>query len=120
MNRQQLEALPERDGYEETPLLDEIYIIIDRKKHDSGFRRLNIYGTRFKLGAKYTEYEYAKKLSAYSDVVNFKVENIDDKGSLSIDALEGNVFRFFIKYPDYRFQVGEPVSDFKIKLVKVE
>lgn len=125
MTRKELEQLEHRQWSENTPLLDEIYLIVDRKKHESGFRLLNIYGIAY--SDDYSQKVYCKRLTNSSDIIHIKYE-IKDLAKLnndwgfppfSIDCLECNVIRYFAKHNKYKFRVGLELSDFDITLVEV-
>lgn len=125
MTRKELEQLEHRKWDENTPLLDEIYVIVDRKKHDSGFRYLNIYGVAYdrKMQIKL----YSKQLTNCSDVIQFRfnIKNVDKFNSqwgyppISVDSLESNVIRYFVRNDRYKFKVGLALSDFDITVVEV-
>ena len=73
----------------EIPLLDYIYIIPTHKKHDSGYKCMEIIGEN-KEG-------YKKKLVTFSVVVDIDslISNRTKLGLLSIDVPEYNVIRLF-------------------------
>ena len=125
MTRKELEQLEHRQWSENTPLLDEIHLIVDRKKHDSGFRLLNVYGIAY--NEDHSQKVYCKRLTNSSDVIDFKYE-IKDLEALnknwgfppfSIDCLECNVIRYFARQGKYKFRVGKELSSFEITLVEV-
>ena len=115
MTKAELEKLESIRFDEEVPLLTEIYVVVDRKKHDSGYRMLNIYGCNQKN-------TFAKKLSCCSDVIhfNFDVKTIDYLKLLpfSMDSLECNVIRYFVRNPRFKFKVGLPLSCYDITVVE--
>lgn len=116
MTRDELEKLESIRFNEEVPLLTEIFVVVDRKKHDSGYRILNIYGRN-------QNHTFAKKLSGCSDVINFNfdIKTIDYLKliSFSIDSLECNVIRYFIHNHRLKFKVvGLPLSDYYITVVE--
>lgn len=120
MTRKELEALPKRDWEEETPLLDELYIVVDRKKHISGYRFINVYGIAKENG----NITYAKKLTSCSDVLHFspKLKSLIPCENLflfSIDTLESNVIRLFVLRKRIKFKVGVSLSDFDIAIVEL-
>lgn len=115
MIRDELEELESVRFNEDIPLLTEIYVVIDRKKHDSGYQILNIYGCN-------QDKTFAKKLSGCSDVIhfNFDVKTIDclELIPFSMDSLECNVIRYFIHNPKLKFRVGLPLSDYYITVIE--
>lgn len=125
MTRNELEQLEHRKWDEKTPLLDEIYVIVDRKKHDSGYRYLNIYGVAY--GDKFKVKIYCKQLSNSSDVIHlrFDIKNIElfnnkyGYSPISIDSLECNVTRYFVRDDRYKFKVGFALNDFDLTLVEI-
>ena len=125
MTRKELEQLEHRKWEENVPLLDELYLIVDRKKHDSGYRLLKVYGIAF--SDDYSQKVYCKELTNSSDVIDFRYE-IKDLEKLnknwgfppfSIDCLECNVIRYFARQGEYKFRVGKELSSFEITLVEV-
>lgn len=124
MKRKELEQLENRAFVGDTPLLDEIYVVIDRKKHYSGYKLLNIYGIA-RDDNDYHNILYKKQLSACSDAIHFKFDiktlNRLNYGMIfSMDSTECNVTRYFIHDHKYRFKVGLSLSDFDITIVEVE
>lgn len=115
MTRDELEKLESIRFDEEVPLLTEIYVVVDGKKHDSGYRMLNIYGCN-------QDNTFAKKLSCCSDVIhfNFDIKTIDYLKLMpfSVDSLECNVIRYFFHNPRLKFKVGLPLSDYYIIVVE--
>ena len=115
MTRDELEKLESIRFGDEVPLLTEIYVVVDEKNHESGYRILNIYGCN-------QDNTFAKKISGCSDVIhfNFEVKNIDYLKLLpfSVDSLECNVIRYFVHNPRLKFKVGLPLSDFYITVVE--
>lgn len=115
MTRDELEKLESIKFDEKVPLLTNIYVVVDRKKHDSGYRILNIYGCN-------EDNTFAKKLSGCSDVIhfNFDVKTTDCLKLLafSVDSLECNVIRYFVHHPRLKFKVGLPISDYYITVVE--
>lgn len=110
MTRRELLNLPYEEFGKEIPLLDELYVIPTRKKHDSGYMCMEIIGMN-KEG-------YAKKLATYSDVIHFpSIMNRVNKGHLKIDIpSDTKCFRFFswgkIKVITYG------ISDFEFDIVE--
>jgi hypothetical protein len=110
MKKELLEVEHER-CFVDVPLLDEIFIIPTRRKHDSGYRCMEIIGTN-KEG-------YKKKLATYSDV--FDVSQIfasrHNYYHLSMDIPECGVLRFFSG--NFQFKViYYGISTFQIDLVQ--
>lgn len=87
--KKELLELEKEKYFVEIPLLDYIYIITTRKKHDSGYICMEIIGEN-KQG-------YKKKLATFSDVIdlNSLISNRTKYGLLSIDVPEYNVIRLF-------------------------
>lgn len=80
--------------FNEIPLLDFIYVIPTRKKHESGYMCMEIIGEN-KDG-------YKKKLATYSDVID--LDNVFGKKEwlLSMDIPEYGILRFFTHYGKFR------------------
>ncbi len=114
MTRDELEKLESIKFNEDIPLLNEIYVVVDKKEHESGYRILNIYGRN-------QDNTFAKKLSC-SDVIHFDfdVKTIDylKITPFSVDSLECNVIRYFIRNPKFKFRVGLPLSCYYITVVE--
>ena len=64
MKRNELEKLEKISYDEEIPLLDELYIVVSNRKHDSGYNMYKVYGVAYGYNRKIT---YAKYLSEISD-----------------------------------------------------
>lgn len=115
MTKDELEKLESIRFDEKVPLLTDIYVVVDRKKHDSGYRILNIYGCN-------QDNTFAKKLSGCSDVINFNfdIKTIDYLKLIpfSVDSLECNVIRYFIRNSKFKFRVEPPLSDYYITVVE--
>ena len=113
MKKKELLELPNSDWQEEIPLLDEIYVISTRRKHDSGYKILDVYGVARTNG----KISYAKKISGCSDVIDFKMPPIMEKYAndrffnqygvrlMGVDYEESNVARHFLFHNDYKFKV---------------
>lgn len=104
------------DYKEEIPLLDNIYIIPTRKKHDSGFMCMQIVGTIGQLGNE----TYKKTLAYYSDVVQiWKLFKMQDELQmpLSIDIPEYGVIRLFSHECKFKVLYCH-LSDFVIDMVR--
>ena len=97
LTRKELEKLEVVDSYS-IDNIDELYFVVDRSKHDSGYRRINVYGVKFDNKRNIM---WAKKLTDCSDVMHFnirtnEVERLNDTFDLfSLDSQECNVFRLF-------------------------
>lgn len=74
----------------EIPLLDYIYVIPTRRKHDSGYMCMEIIGESLDTGFK-------KKLAVYSDVFDICeiITNRHQYYTISMDIPEYGVMRFF-------------------------
>ena len=118
MKKNELKKLEKITFDEEIPLLDELYVIVSIKKHDSGYKTYKVYGIAH--GDK-REITYAKCLSEYSDVIHIIPTFVRECGSdylplLSIDSIETNMFRIFVRHS--KIKVKETLSDFEIEIVK--
>ena len=113
MTRKELEQLELVSINEVIPLLTSIYIIVSKKKHDSGFKKYEVYGVRNVKG----DIEWAKKLTQNCDVIHFREKN-DFRNMIKgfeIDSLECNVIHLF----GTTFKVdGMGFSDFYITPLK--
>lgn len=69
------------------PLLDYLYVIQTRKKHDSGYMCMEIIGVN--------EEGYKRKLATYCDVIDLDNIFVNKEWCLSIDIPEYNVMRIF-------------------------
>ena len=118
MKRCELKKLEKITFDEEIPLLDELYVVITNKKHDSGYKTYKVYGVAH--GEK-REITYAKCLSEISDVIHIIPTFLNVCGSyylpsLSIDSIETNMFRIFVR--NSKIKVKANFSDFEIEIVK--
>ena len=118
MKKSELKKLEKITFDEEIPLLDELYVIVSIKKHDSGYKMYKIYGIAH--GDK-REITYAKCLSEFSDVISIVPTFVRECGSdylplFSIDSMETNMFRIFVR--NSKIKVKETLSDFEIEIVK--
>lgn len=111
MTRKELEQLP-MEEWGVMPLVDSIYVIADRSKHDSGYKHLNIYGISYDEQGKIV---YAKKLSNCSDVIDIKVVDNTNYDDLHIDYLECNVMHIFTRRTKIKCDL--PLSSFRITIV---
>ena len=118
MKKSELKKLEKITFDEEIPLLDELYVIVSIKKHDSGYKTYKVYGIAH--GDK-REITYAKCLSEYSDVISIVPTFVRECGSyylplLGIDSIETNMFRIFVRKS--KIKVKATLSDFEIEIVK--
>lgn len=99
--------------FEEIPILDWIYIIPTRRKHESGYMCMEIIGVNKRMG-------YEKKLATFSDVIDLdKIITKKDNCFISIDMPEYNVIRVFSHIG--RFKVTNyGISTFSFELVDEE
>lgn len=118
MKRCELKKLENITYDEEIPLLDELYVVITNRKHDSGYKMYKIYGIAHGDKRKIT---YAKCLSEISDVINIIPTFVNECGSyclpsLSIDSMETNMFRIFVR--NSKIKVKDNFSDFNFEIVR--
>ena len=118
MKRNELEKLEKITYDEEIPLLDELYVVITNRKHESGYKTYKVYGVAH--GEK-REITYAKCLSEISDVINIIPTFVNECCSyylplLSIDSIETNMFRIFVRHS--KIKVKATLSDFEFEIVK--
>ena len=118
MKRCELKNLEKYTYDEEIPLLDELYVVVSNKKHESGYKTYKVYGVAH--GDK-REITYAKCLSEISDVINIIPTFVNECVSynmplLSIDSLETNMFRIFVRKS--KIKVNYTLSDFEFEIVK--
>ena len=118
MKRCELKKLEKITFDEEIPLLDELYVVITNKKHESGYKTYKVYGVAH--GEK-REITYAKCLSEISDVIHIIPTFVNGCGSyylplLSIDSIETNMFRIFVR--NSKIKVKDNFSDFDFEIVK--
>ena len=118
MKRSELKKLEKITFDEEIPLLDELYVVITNKRHDSGYKTYKVYGVAH--GEK-REITYAKCLSEISDVIHIIPTFVNECCSyylplLSIDSMETNMFRIFVRKS--KIKVNANFSDFEIEIVK--
>ena len=95
------------------PLLDYIYIIPTRRKHDSGYMCMEIIGAN--------ENGYKKKLATYSDVIDLQKVLVSNNRfyNLSIDIPEYGVIRLFNH--TNKFKVGfYGISSFTFDIVEIK
>ena len=120
MKRCELKKLEKITFDEEIPLLDELYVVVSRRKHDSGYKMYKIYGIAYGYNRKIT---YAKYLSEISDVIHIIPTFVYECDPyylplLSIDSIETNMFRIFVHKS--KIKVNFTLSDFEFEIVKKE
>lgn len=118
MKRCELKKLEKITFDEEIPLLDELYVVITNRRHESGYKTYKVYGVAH--GDK-REITYAKCLSEISDVIHIIPTFVYECGSyylplLSIDSIETNMFRIFVRHS--KIKVKDNFSDFDFEIVK--
>lgn len=118
MKKSELKKLENITYDEEIPLLDELYVVVSNRKHDSGYKMYKIYGIAY--GDK-TKITYAKCLSEISDVINIIPTFVNVCASynmpvLSIDSIETNMFHIFVRHS--KIKVKATLSDFEFEIVK--
>ena len=114
MKKRELEKLEMIKYNEDIPLLDELYVVVSNKKHDSGYKKYKIYGVN-------EDITYAKCLSEWSDVIHivptFLIECSNYYAPiLSIDSIETNLFHIFVR--NAKIKVKYNLSDFEFEIVK--
>ena len=120
MKKNDLERLELIAYNEEIPLLDELYVVVSNKKHDSGYKMYKIYGIVYDDENR-REITYAKCLSEYSDVIHIVPTFLNEWCNyyaplLSIDSIETNLFRIFVR--NAKIKVKYNLSDFEFEIVK--
>ena len=118
MKKDDLNKLEKVAFLEEIPLLDELYVVVSNRKHDSGYKMYKIYGVAHGDKRKIT---YAKCLSEISDVINIIPTFVNVCASynmpvLSIDSIETNMFHIFVRHS--KIKVKATLSDFEFEIVK--
>ena len=117
MTIKELEQLEFENVYD-TPLLDELYVVISNEVHESGYLMYKIYGVAYDRNRKIT---YAKCLSEISDVIHIvpTFSNVCCSYCLpllSIDSIETNMFRIFVHKA--KIKVKATLSDFEFEIIK--
>lgn len=92
----------------EIPLLDYIYIVPTRRKHDSGYYIFNIVGEN-KEGFK-------KIIDTYCDVIDID-RIINDRRCVCMDMEEYPIIRLFTGYTQFKFKVKFNLSSFVFEVV---
>ena len=95
--------------YTNIPLLDYIYIIPTRKKHDSGYCIFTIVGENVNLG-------YKKIIDNCCDVIDID-RIINDSRCVCMDMLEYPIIRLFTGYSQCKFKVKFNLSSFVFEVV---
>ena len=97
-----LEKAIELDYNEEIPLLKGIYIIQQRKLHDSGYRQMYVIG-HTEYDAKINDFKYYL-IGTYSDVINFQptFENLINGlkmeiAELSLDINKNGIIHLWLR-----------------------
>lgn len=100
MKKEELEKL-ESVGYEEKiPLLDTLYVVSSAKKHESGYKLIEVYGIAYNGDDKVI---FAKRLTRQSDVlcIGMDLKSFGKKitrkrmALYEVDYAEKNVARYF-------------------------
>ena len=117
MKKKDLEKLELITYDENIPLLDELYVVVSNKKHDSGYKKYKIYGIADSDGKT----TYAKCLSEWSDVIHIVPTFLNAwydyyAPVLSIDSVETNLFHIFVR--NAKIKVKYNLSDFEFEIVK--
>ena len=117
MKKRDLEKLELLKYNENIPLLDELYVVVSNKKHDSGYKKYKIYG----IADSDVETTYAKCLSECSDVIHIVPTFLNAwfdyyAPVLSIDSIETNLFHIFVR--NAKIKVKYNLSDFEFEIVK--
>ena len=117
MKKKDLERLELITYNEQIPLLDELYVVVSNRKHDSGYKMYKIYGIADSDGKT----TYAKCLSVCSDVIHIVPTFLIEWSNyyapvLSIDSIETNLFHIFVR--NAKIKVKYNLSDFEFEIVK--
>ena len=110
--KKELLELKQETIFNNIPLLDYIFIITTRSKHDSGYMCMEIIGEN--------DEGYKTKLASFSDVIEitnlFKINKF--YSSISIDCPEYNVIRIF-SIMNCKFKVIHyGISNFVIEVIE--
>lgn len=110
MKKELLEVENEK-MFVEIPLLDYIYVIPTRRKHNSGYMCMEIIGAN--------QDGYKKKLAIYSDVFDICeiFTNRHQYFTLSMDIPEYGVMRFFSQQNQFKVE-HYGISSFSISIVE--
>lgn len=111
MTKKELLDLEMEKWGNEIPLLDDIYLIPTRRKHDSGYYCMEVVGAT-------QDGKYKKKLATYSDVFDIG-DCFQQSKEVSIDIPEYGVIRFFSTSASCKLKVIYwGMSDFQMVAVK--
>ena len=118
MTKDELNKLEKIAFTEEIPLLDELYVVVSKKKHDSGYKMYKIYGVAYDNNNEIT---YAKCLSEWADVIHIIPTCLNEWNSqylplLSIDSIETDSIRIFVRLA--KIKVKYNLSTFEFEIVK--
>ena len=118
MKRCELKKLEKITFDEEIPLLDELYVVVSNRRHESGYKTYKVYGVAH--GEK-REITYAKCLSEISDVIHIVPTFLNEwhgyySRVLSMDSIETNLIRIFVRKA--KIKVKANFSDFEFEIVK--
>ena len=120
MKKKELEKLEMIKYNEDIPLLDELYVVVSNKKHDSGYKMYKIYGIAYDDENR-REITYAKCLSEWSDAIHIVPTFLNEYGDyyspvLSMDSMETNLIRIFVR--NAKIKVKYNLSDFEFEIIK--
>ena len=120
MKKDDLNKLEKVAFLEEIPLLDELYVVVSNKKHDSGYKMYKIYGIAYDDENR-REITYGKCLSEWSDAIHIVPTFLNEYGDyyspvLSMDSMETNLIRIFVC--NAKIKVKYNLSDFEFEIVK--
>ena len=118
MTKHELNKLEKIAFTEEIPLLDELCVVVSNKKHDSGYKMYKIYGVAYDNNNEIT---YAKCLSEWADAINMVPTCLNEWNGgylplLSIDSIETNLIRIFVRLA--KIKVKYNLSYFEFEIVK--
>ena len=118
MTKDELNKLEKIAFTEEIPLLDELYVVVSNKMHDSGYKMYKIYGIAYGNNSEIT---YAKCLSEWADVIHIVPTCLNECNGqylplLSIDSIETNLICIFIR--NSRIKVKYNLSTFEFEIAK--
>ena len=118
MTKKELEKLEKITFLEEIPLLDELYVVVSNKKHDSGYKMYKIYGVAYGNNREIT---YAQCLGECADAIHIVPTFLNEYGDyyspvLSMDSMETNLIRIFVR--NAKIRVKYNLSDFEFEIIK--
>ena len=121
MTRKELLNLPTANFRDDIPLLDELYFIPTMRKHDSGYRCIEIIGIRHERDSDSRltgKYEYAKKIATYSDVIHWNRMKKLNSSAWNIDVpSDCNCMRLFTWGNKPNIKILYNMSDFEFEIV---